>query len=186
MSWRFLVVIPPCNEAESIERLVSEARRHADVCVVDDGSTDATSEILARADVVSDSARLRDRYGFTSRHSIATFEELLRYVSAACGSLTRELVGALQETARAPARQDWDAIARVDLAEHRPLDEDPRRCRSDLAGRAWGSDADQRLRAPTPGARGMGEGRAGRAGGRLLTATAKVLSPWAWLVKSSE
>jgi dolichol-phosphate mannosyltransferase len=48
VSGRFLVVIPAYNEAESIERLVSEARRHADVCVVDDGSTDATSEILAR------------------------------------------------------------------------------------------------------------------------------------------
>lgn len=50
MSQRFLVVIPAYNEAETIERLVSEAARHADVCVVDDGSKDATPEILARLD----------------------------------------------------------------------------------------------------------------------------------------
>ena len=48
MSERFLVVIPAYNEAESIEQLVSEARRYADVCVVDDGSKDETPAILAR------------------------------------------------------------------------------------------------------------------------------------------
>jgi dolichol-phosphate mannosyltransferase len=49
---RALVVIPAYNEAETIEEVVDGARRHADVCVVDDGSTDATPEILARLDGV--------------------------------------------------------------------------------------------------------------------------------------
>jgi dolichol-phosphate mannosyltransferase len=47
---RFLVVIPAYNEADTIEQLVSESKRYADVCVVDDGSKDETPAILARLD----------------------------------------------------------------------------------------------------------------------------------------
>lgn len=50
MSERTLVVIPAYNEEETIERVVREARRYADVCVIDDGSTDATPRILERLD----------------------------------------------------------------------------------------------------------------------------------------
>ena len=52
MSERALVVIPAYNEAETIEQLATLAGQYADVCVVDDGSTDATPEILARLDGV--------------------------------------------------------------------------------------------------------------------------------------
>lgn len=51
MSPRFLAVIPAYNEQETIEEVVTRAGRHADVCVVDDGSRDATPEILARLPV---------------------------------------------------------------------------------------------------------------------------------------
>jgi dolichol-phosphate mannosyltransferase len=44
---RTLVVIPAYNEAETIEEVVRRAARHADVCVVDDASTDATAEIVS-------------------------------------------------------------------------------------------------------------------------------------------
>jgi glycosyltransferase involved in cell wall biosynthesis len=43
-----IVVIPAYNEAATIGELVSVTRRYAEVCVVDDGSTDETPEILAR------------------------------------------------------------------------------------------------------------------------------------------
>ena len=43
---RTLVVVPAYNEAETIEELVVRASRHADVCVVDDASTDATGELV--------------------------------------------------------------------------------------------------------------------------------------------
>ena len=46
MEYRFLVVIPAYNEAASIEQVVQLSRRHADVCVVNDASTDATPQIL--------------------------------------------------------------------------------------------------------------------------------------------
>ena len=49
---RTLVVIPARNEAATIETVVRRALRHAPVCVVDDGSTDDTPAILARADGV--------------------------------------------------------------------------------------------------------------------------------------
>ncbi len=45
-SSRFLVVIPAYNEADTIEELVNRAAAHADVCVVDDASKDATGEIV--------------------------------------------------------------------------------------------------------------------------------------------
>jgi dolichol-phosphate mannosyltransferase len=49
---KVLVVIPAYNEAETIRELVTQAARHADVCVVDDASTDGTG------DLVSDLARV--------------------------------------------------------------------------------------------------------------------------------
>jgi dolichol-phosphate mannosyltransferase len=42
-----LVVIPAYNEAETIEEVVTRAARHADVCVVDDASTDGTADLIA-------------------------------------------------------------------------------------------------------------------------------------------
>ncbi len=44
---RTLVVVPAYNEADTIEEVVTRASRHADVCVVDDASTDGTGEIVA-------------------------------------------------------------------------------------------------------------------------------------------
>ncbi len=41
------MVIPAFNEAETIREVVVRAMRHADVCVVDDASTDETGEIVA-------------------------------------------------------------------------------------------------------------------------------------------
>jgi dolichol-phosphate mannosyltransferase len=52
MSNRFLVVIPAYNEAETIEEVASRAARYADVCVVDDASTDGTAEIACGLDRV--------------------------------------------------------------------------------------------------------------------------------------
>lgn len=46
MQNRFLAVIPAYNEAATIEELVARASRFADVCVVDDASTDGTAEIV--------------------------------------------------------------------------------------------------------------------------------------------
>ena len=43
---RSLAVIPAYNEAATIEELVLRASRFADVCVVDDASTDETAEIV--------------------------------------------------------------------------------------------------------------------------------------------
>jgi dolichol-phosphate mannosyltransferase len=45
MSARVLVVIPACNEAETIAEVAGRSAKHADVCVVDDGSRDGTGEI---------------------------------------------------------------------------------------------------------------------------------------------
>jgi dolichol-phosphate mannosyltransferase len=47
MANRFLVIIPAYNEASTIEQVVRLSQQHADVCVVNDASTDATPEILA-------------------------------------------------------------------------------------------------------------------------------------------
>jgi hypothetical protein len=142
------------------------------------------------SEVISDFRGLSEGYGFTSRHSIATFEELLRYVAAACRSLTRillgsrELVGTLRETAGAPARGEWDALAplisrdivqwtktreTIDRAAHTVSEvltrtEDFEQQREALAERA-GSERDESV-------------------ARLVTAIAKLHSPWAWLVKS--
>jgi hypothetical protein len=144
------------------------------------------------ADVVCDLSSLRHLYGFTSSRSIATFEELLQWVSAACGSLTRvllacgELVVALRQTARAPERPEWDALAQlisqevalwtktrevVDRTSHVVREvltrtEDFKAQRQALAAQA-GAEPDESV-------------------GRLLIAIAKVLSPRAWLVKSPE
>jgi len=46
MKNRFLAVIPAYNEAATIEELVVRASRYADVCVVDDASTDGTADIV--------------------------------------------------------------------------------------------------------------------------------------------
>lgn len=43
---RTVVVIPAYNEADTIEELVGRASRHADVCVVDDASTDGTGDLV--------------------------------------------------------------------------------------------------------------------------------------------
>jgi dolichol-phosphate mannosyltransferase len=45
---RYLVVIPAYNEEATIEQVVLRSQQHADVCVVDDASTDRTSQIAAR------------------------------------------------------------------------------------------------------------------------------------------
>jgi dolichol-phosphate mannosyltransferase len=47
LSPRTLVVVPAYNEAETIEEVARRASRHADVCVVDDASTDGTAERVA-------------------------------------------------------------------------------------------------------------------------------------------
>jgi len=47
LSPRLLVVVPAYNEAETIQEVARRASRHADVCVVDDASTDGTAELLA-------------------------------------------------------------------------------------------------------------------------------------------
>lgn len=48
METRCLVIIPAYNEQETIQEVVSLSLMHADVCVVDDASTDDTPGILAR------------------------------------------------------------------------------------------------------------------------------------------
>jgi dolichol-phosphate mannosyltransferase len=47
LSPRFLVVVPAYNEADTIEAVARRASRHADVCIVDDASTDGTAELVA-------------------------------------------------------------------------------------------------------------------------------------------
>jgi dolichol-phosphate mannosyltransferase len=46
MGQRYLVVIPAYNEQDTIEQVVRLSQKHADVCVVNDASTDATAPIL--------------------------------------------------------------------------------------------------------------------------------------------
>jgi glycosyltransferase involved in cell wall biosynthesis len=50
MPYRQLVALPVFNEARHVDRVLDEVRRHAGcaILVVDDGSTDGTSEILRR------------------------------------------------------------------------------------------------------------------------------------------
>ncbi len=52
MDHRCIVVIPAYNEADTIEEVATRAARHADVCVVDDASTDETAEIAERLERV--------------------------------------------------------------------------------------------------------------------------------------
>ena len=49
---RALVLIPAYNEEDTIEEIVRRSMVHCDVCVVDDGSTDRTADILATIDGV--------------------------------------------------------------------------------------------------------------------------------------
>lgn len=46
----YLIIIPAYNEAETIEEVVTRAQKHADVCIIDDNSSDATPDILKRID----------------------------------------------------------------------------------------------------------------------------------------
>lgn len=50
MTGRRLVALPVYNEAQHVDRVLDQVRRHsgAEVLVIDDGSTDGTSEILSR------------------------------------------------------------------------------------------------------------------------------------------
>ncbi|HEY7913595.1 MAG TPA: glycosyltransferase family 2 protein [Blastocatellia bacterium] len=48
MAHKYLVVIPAYNEEETIEQVIRLSQPYADVCIVDDASTDATPQILAR------------------------------------------------------------------------------------------------------------------------------------------
>lgn len=52
MTQRTLVVIPVFNEEATIGDVARRARRYADVCVVDDASTDRTPQVLAGLDGV--------------------------------------------------------------------------------------------------------------------------------------
>jgi dolichol-phosphate mannosyltransferase len=52
MGYRSLAVIPAYNEEATIEQVVRLCQRYADVCVVDDASTDQTPHILARLEGV--------------------------------------------------------------------------------------------------------------------------------------
>ena len=47
MALRFLVVVPAFNEASNIEEVVRRVTSHADVCIVDDASTDGTGDRVA-------------------------------------------------------------------------------------------------------------------------------------------
>jgi len=47
VSARLLVVVPAYNEAATIQEVARLASRHADVCVVDDASTDGTGDLVA-------------------------------------------------------------------------------------------------------------------------------------------
>jgi dolichol-phosphate mannosyltransferase len=52
MKKSYLVVIPAYNEEATIEDVVRLTQPHADVCVIDDASTDSTPQILARLEGV--------------------------------------------------------------------------------------------------------------------------------------
>src|SRR5262249_35915441 len=48
---RFLTALPVYNEREHVNAVLSEVRKHCrEILVVDDGSTDGTSDLLARQD----------------------------------------------------------------------------------------------------------------------------------------
>ncbi len=49
---RPLVVVPALNEAETIAAVVERSRRHAPICVVDDGSSDGTADLALEAGAV--------------------------------------------------------------------------------------------------------------------------------------
>ncbi len=43
-----LIIIPAYNEQDTIEEVVLRAKKHADVCVINDNSSDATPDIVSR------------------------------------------------------------------------------------------------------------------------------------------
>lgn len=71
MKGRIAIFIPAYNEARSIGTVVALARRYGPVCVVDDGSTDATSEIARSAGAKVIALRKNGGYGTAAR---AAFE----------------------------------------------------------------------------------------------------------------
>ena len=52
MGNRFIAIIPAYNEAATIAEVAGRSRRHADVCVVDDASSDGTGRIAASVEGV--------------------------------------------------------------------------------------------------------------------------------------
>lgn len=62
---RFLTALPVFNEVDHVQQVLSEVRKHSrHILVVDDGSTDGTSELLARQDEVEIVRHSRNRgYG---------------------------------------------------------------------------------------------------------------------------
>ena len=66
-----LIVIPVFNEAATIGDIVERARLHGPVLVVDDGSTDASAEVAARAGAEVVSLGRRRGKGTALRHAFA-------------------------------------------------------------------------------------------------------------------
>lgn len=52
MDWKPLVIIPAYNEELTVGSVVALASKYGDVLVVDDGSTDRTSEVAQKAGAV--------------------------------------------------------------------------------------------------------------------------------------
>lgn len=146
--------------------------------------------------VVDDFAVLRRQYGFSSTRSIETFDELAQYLSRASAALTRvlegcdRLVAELRETDQPSTPEEWDALA-ASISERiarwvrtrEVLD------RTSLAVREvlTRNDDFQKQR------RALGERSTVESNvesnddvARLLAAIARVLSPWAWLVRSAD
>src|SRR5262245_51148824 len=78
MSSRRVVALPVYNEARHVDRVLDEVRRYSrEILVVDDGSTDGTSEILARRDDVQVARHPENRgYGAALLTAFAYAQEL--------------------------------------------------------------------------------------------------------------
>ena len=74
---RFLILIPAYNEADNIERVVRRAQCYAQVCVIDDGSTDATAEVV---DAIDGAHLIRHQ---TNKHIARTLLDGMRYAQEA-------------------------------------------------------------------------------------------------------